>query len=158
MHQRKILLLENVATQAAGVREHLSQAGYQVAVSRYEADGLKRLVEWGPEVVLVSTAHPAGDFVEYCRRARALAPAVRIIVTSALSRDRLFQEHPELPAIVDGVLLRPYSREEVAAMLAPAAGAACVPAAAPAIGPDNAALRAEFQRQLDARFLEVEEL
>jgi hypothetical protein len=47
MHQGKILLLENVATQAAGVREHLSQAGFQVAVSRYEADGLKRLVEWG---------------------------------------------------------------------------------------------------------------
>jgi len=158
MHKRKILLLENVATQAAGVREHLTQAGFQVAVSRYEADGLKRLVEWAPEVVLVSTSHPAGDFVEYCRRARALAPAVRIIVTSSLNRDRLFQEHPELQTIVDGVLLRPYSREEVAAMLAPAPAVPRAPAADPVIDPGNAQLRAEFQRQLDARFLEVEEL
>jgi len=158
MHQRKILLLENVATQAAGVREHLSQAGFQVAVSRYEADGLKRLVEWGPDVVLVSTAHPAGDFVEYCRSVRALAPAVRIIVTSSLNRDRLFHEHPGLQTIIDGVLLRPYRHEEITAMLAPAPVAPHPRATAPVVDPGNADLRAEFQRQLDARFLEVEVL
>ena len=113
MQQQKILLLENVATQAAGVREHLSQAGLLVTVSRYEADGLKRLVEWQPDLVLVSTAHPAGDFVEYCRRVRALAPAVRIVVTSSHNREQLFQEHPALSALVDGVLQRPFPAEEV---------------------------------------------
>ena len=96
MNQRKILLLENVTTQAAGVRDHLSQAGFQVAVSRYEADGLKRLAEWVPDLILVSTAHPAGDFVEYCRRLRAIAPSGRIVVTSSHDRDRLFKEHPGL--------------------------------------------------------------
>ena len=132
MHQRKILLLENVASQAAGVREQLSRAGFHVAVSRYEADGLKRLQEWAPDLVLVSTAHPAGDFVEYCRHLRAIAPAVRIIVTSSLNRERLLQEYPGLEAVVDGVLLRPYSHAEVTALLAPTAAAALEGAPAPA--------------------------
>lgn len=182
MNQRKILLLENVALQAAGVRQHLSGEGFQVAVNRYEAGGLKRLEEWRPDLVLVSTTHPAGDFVEYCRRIRALAPGARIVVTSPLDRGRLFQEHPALQTIVDGVLLRPYGHEEVSAMIAtipiaprvPAAGPALDPAVDPAsdpapdpevdpapdpaVDPDNAELRAEFQCQLDARFLELEEL
>jgi len=142
MHQRKILLLENAAAQAAGVRDRLSEAGFQVALSRHESDGLKRLVEWGPDLVLISTAHPAGDFVEYCSRVRALAPGVRLIVSSSLSRDRLFQQYPGLQALVDGVLLRPYSHEEVVAV----------------VDPDNAELRAEFQRQLDGKFPEIQEL
>ena len=158
MHQRKILLLENVATQAAGVREHLAQAGFQVAVSRYEADGLKRLVEWGPDLVLVSTAHPAGDFFEYCQRVRVLAPAVRIFVTAPFDRDRLFQEYPGLQTIVDGVLSRPYRHEEVTAAFAPVAAVPTVSPADRRVDPANEELRAEFQRQLDARFLEVEEL
>ena len=139
------------------MREHLSQAGFQVAVSRYEADGLKRLAEWVPDLVLVSTAHPAGDFVEYCRRVRALAPAARIVVTSSLNRERLFQEHPGLQAIVDGVLLRPTATKRLPRCSAPGPAAA---GARPEPGrrPGNAELRAEFQRQLDARFLEVEEL
>lgn len=158
MHQRKILLLENVASQAAGVREHLSLAGYEVAVSRYEADGLRRLEQWRPDLVLVSTAHPAGDFVEYCRRVRALAPAVRIVVTASLVRERLFQEHPGLQAIVDGVLVRPYGHEEVAALLADDPGAPHAAASDPAAADDVGELRADFQRQLEAKFLEVEEL
>ncbi|MHB8834351.1 MAG: hypothetical protein ACYC9Y_01350 [Candidatus Methylomirabilia bacterium] len=158
MNQKKILLLENVAAQAAGLREHLSRAGFQVTISRYEADGLKRLVEWGPDLVLVSTAHPAGDLVEYCRRVRALAPACRLIIAASLNGDRLFREHPGLQALVDGVLLRPVSPDEIAAMLASAPVAPPALAAARAVDPAPAALRAEFQRQLDARFLEVEEL
>jgi len=158
MRERKILLLENVATQAAGVREHLAQAGFEVAVSRYEADGLKRLVEWAPDLVLVSTAHPAGDFGDYCRRVRALGPGVRIVVTSPLSRERLFQEHPGLQAIIDGVLQRPFSHEEVAALFTPTPDAPSDPAEGPAAVPGDVELRAEFQRQLDARFLEVQEL
>jgi DNA-binding response OmpR family regulator len=134
MQQRKILLLENVAAQAAGVRERLTQAGYPVAVSRYEADGFKRLAEWLPDLVLLSTAHPAGDLVEYCRRARALAPAARIVITSSLNRERLFQQHPDLEPLVDGVLLRPYSFEEAVRQFgdAPPAGAAATPASRPA--------------------------
>src|SRR5512134_1199875 len=117
MQRQKILLLENVAAQAAGVRERLTQAGYQVAVSRYEADGFKRLAEWRPELVLLSTSHPAGDLLEYCRRARSLAPSARIVVTSSLNRERLLQEHPGLEALVDDVLLRPYSFEEAVRLL-----------------------------------------
>ncbi len=158
MHQRKILLLENVASQAAEVREQLSLAGFQVAVSRYEADGFKRLAEWRPDLVLISTAHPAGDFVEYCRRVRALTPAARIIVTSSLDRERLFQEHPGLQAIVDGILVRPYSHEEVAGMLALAPEATPAPRCAPAAANEVEELRAEFQHQLEVKFLEVEEL
>jgi hypothetical protein len=158
MRERKILLLENVATQAAGVREHLAQAGFQVAVSRYEADGLRRLVEWVPDLVLVSTAHPAGDFVDYCRRLRGLSPGVRVVVTSPLDSERLFQEHPGLQGIVDGALQRPFGHQAVAALLTPAPDAPRDPAEAPAVDPGDAELRAEFQRQLDARFLEIEEL
>ncbi len=158
MRQRKILLLENVATQAAEVREHLTQAGFQVTVSRYEADGLKRLTEWMPEIVLVSTAHPAGDIVEYCRRVRALAPAVRIIMTSSLDQNRLYREHPGLQTVVDGVLLRPYRPEEVAAILDTLPAAPLSSEADTAADTVGTELRAEFQRQLDARFLEIEEL
>lgn len=118
MHQRKILLLENVASQAAGLRERLSQAGFQVAVSRYEADGLRRLAEWRPDIVVVSASHPAGDLVEYCSRARALAPAVRLVVTSPLDRERLFHEHPGLQLIINGVLPRNFGDDEVAALFA----------------------------------------
>jgi hypothetical protein len=133
MPEQKILLLENVAAQAAGVRERLGLAGFQVAVSRYEADGLRRLREWQPDLVLLSTAHPAGNLVEYCREARSLAPAARIVLTSSLNRERLFQEHPALASLVEGVLLRPYSFDEVAALVrapAPAAAPAVVTAAA----------------------------
>lgn len=159
MHQRKILLLENVATPAAAVREKLAQAGFHVVVSRYETDGLKRLAEWGPELVLLSTAHPAGDLVEYCRRARALAPAARFVITAPLGRERLFQEHPGLQELVVGVLPRTYRREDVVALLAPAAAAASPEPAAEAAGGESVAAEvlAESQRQLDALFLEVEE-
>ena len=158
MGQRKILLLENVATQAADLREHLSQAGFHVAVSRYEADGLKRLVEWGPDVVLLSTAHPAGDFTAYCRQVRTLTPSVRIIVTSSISRERLFQEHPGLPSSIDGVLPRPCRYEEVITALAPPAASPQPAPAGAAADPEIARLRVKFQREIDARFLEIEEL
>ena len=68
MRERKILLVVNGAARAAGVRECLSQEGLQVAVSRCGADALKRLVEWGPDLVHVETAHPAGDFAQDYRR------------------------------------------------------------------------------------------
>ena len=75
---------------------------------------------------------PRRDFGEYCRRVRDLAPAVRIVATSTLNSSRLFQEHPGLQAIVDGVLRRPYGPEEVTALLAPAPVA---PAADPETSP-----------------------
>ncbi len=117
MTQRRILLLESVAAQAAGLREQLAGAGFEVAVSRYEADGLKRIAEWGPEIVLLSTAHPAGDLVEFCRRLRGLAPAVLLLVASSLERERPLEEHPGLAALVDGVLPRPYGLEDLTALL-----------------------------------------
>jgi DNA-binding response OmpR family regulator len=113
MPQQKILLLENVAAQAAGVRERLSLAGYAVAVGRHEAEGVKRIAEWRPDVILLSTAHPAGSLVDYCARVRSLAPGARIILTSSLNRERLFQEFPGLADHVDEVLLRPYGQDEV---------------------------------------------
>ena len=51
---QKVLFLENVAAQAAGVREKLTEAGYDVTFARYEKEGRELAASWKPGIIVLS--------------------------------------------------------------------------------------------------------
>ena len=108
MQSSKVLLLENVAAQAAAARNALVGAGYRLVISRFEAEGLKRTKEWQPDIIVLSNAYPKGSLSSFCRILK-VEPGrhVKIIIASSLTPDRLFHEDPHLKSVADGFVLRP---------------------------------------------------
>jgi CheY-like chemotaxis protein len=110
MGSSKVLLLENVAAQAAAARNSLSGTGYQLLMSRFEANGIKRAGEWKPDVIVLANTYTNGSLTDFCRRLKEAARRpVPIVIASSLPLERLSEEEPDLKSVADGFVLRPYS-------------------------------------------------
>lgn len=80
-----ILVIEDDAMQADVVKLLLSQAGYDVVVARDGVEGLRRMYETQPDLVLLDLVMPNMDGWEVCRRIRDMANVPIIIMTSRRS-------------------------------------------------------------------------
>lgn len=110
MRSSKVLLLEDVAAQAAAARNVLVGAGYRLLISRFEAEGKKRAREWKPDIVIVSTAYVKNDFEDFCRSLRSeIANPFSLVIASSQPGEQFFREMPALRPLVDGYVQRPYS-------------------------------------------------
>lgn len=110
MWSSKVLLLENAADQAAAVRASLVAAGYRLSISRFEADGLTKAREWRPDIVVLASTYVKAGLVPFSRRIREEAgPSSRLVIASSLAPERLLEAEPDLKALSDGFVRRPYS-------------------------------------------------
>jgi signal transduction histidine kinase/DNA-binding NarL/FixJ family response regulator len=133
----------------------LTEHGARCRAAASGADGLARVAEEAPEVIVLDLALPDGDGADFVPRFRAIAPGVRIIGVSAHAgtADRA----RALAAGMDAFIVKPVPLQT---LWAEVAGAASPPAAAAAAffdlpGPLLARLRQEFARELPARRAEL---
>ncbi len=114
MQPPKVLLLENVAAQAAAARNVLVGSGCRLVISRFEADGRKKIREWGPDVIFLADTYPSGGLTAFCRQLRnETSRPFRLILASSHTRARLTREDPDLELFVDGFVMRPFNPEEI---------------------------------------------
>ncbi len=122
----RILVLEENANLALGVRRLLELEGHEVVLARDAAAVQARLRAAPPELVILDDALPAARRLLRALRSGRLgrggAPRVPVLVLGAL-RPELAGEDDDLAA-ADGYMLKPFGREElaagVAALLSPA--------------------------------------
>jgi CheY-like chemotaxis protein len=110
MRSSKVLLLENVAAQAAAARNALVGAGYRLLISRFEAEERKRAREWKPDIVIVSSAYVKDDYEAFCRSLRSEIPtSFSLVIAASEPAEQFFGGMPGLRRLVDGYVQRPYS-------------------------------------------------
>jgi DNA-binding response OmpR family regulator len=82
----RILIVEDNKDLALGLRINLEAQGYQVHVTQTIADGLARLRQAQPDLVILDLSLPDGDGLDLMRRLRAAGDATLILVLTAKSR------------------------------------------------------------------------
>jgi DNA-binding response OmpR family regulator len=82
----RILVVEDHKDLALGLRINLEERGYHVHVAHTIADGLARLRQVRPDLVILDLSLPDGDGLDLMRRLRAAGDATVILVLTAKSR------------------------------------------------------------------------
>lgn len=82
----RILVVEDHKDLALGLRVNLEEHGYQVYVAHTIADGLARLRQVRPDLVILDLSLPDGDGLDLMRRLRAGGDATLILVLTAKGR------------------------------------------------------------------------
>ena len=82
----RILVVEDHRDLALGLRINLEEHGYNVHVAHTIADGLARLRQARPDLVILDLSLPDGDGLDLMRRLRAGGDATLILVLTAKSR------------------------------------------------------------------------
>lgn len=110
-----ILVIEDDALQADVVNVLLSQVGYDIAVARDGLEGLRRLYETQPDLVLLDLVLPKMDGWEVCRRIREMTYVPIIIMTSRRSDE---EKVKGLRLGADDYIVKPFNPQELIARIA----------------------------------------
>jgi two-component system, OmpR family, alkaline phosphatase synthesis response regulator PhoP len=78
-----ILVIEDNKDLALGLRVNLEEEGYQVSVAHSLADGLAKLRQLRPDLLLLDLSLPDGDGLDLLRRLRAAGDSTLILVLTA---------------------------------------------------------------------------
>ena len=118
-----VLVVDDSLTVRRVTQRLLVREGYRVTTAKDGLDALERLVEETPAVILSDIEMPRMDGFDFVRNVRAdarFAPLPVIMITS-----RIAQKHREYAASlgVDHYLGKPYSEDELLALVARYAGA-----------------------------------
>src|SRR5262245_2143958 len=109
----KLLVVDDYASNANGMRDLLAAAGYAVRVAYIGPDSLRLVAEEAPDLVLVDVVMPGMSGVELCRQIKAhegtrLTPVVLITA----SQDRCHRIEG-LEAGADDFLAKPVDVQEL---------------------------------------------
>src|SRR4051812_13103606 len=85
----KILIIEDNKNLALGLRVNLEEQGYEVSVSNTLADGLARLRQMQPHLIVLDVALPDGDGLEFMRRLRSSGDKTLILVLTAQTKQQM---------------------------------------------------------------------
>lgn len=110
---KRILIVEDDAPIAELLQLHLRDEGYEVVHMADGNEGLQALERGGWDALVLDLMLPGVDGLEICRRARAMAYYVPIIITSARSSEMHRILGLELGA--DDYLAKPFSVLELVA-------------------------------------------
>ena len=110
---KRILIVEDDAPIAELLQLHLRDEGYEVVHMADGSEGLQALERGGWDALVLDLMLPGVDGLEICRRARAMAYYVPIIITSARSSEMHRILGLELGA--DDYLAKPFSVLELVA-------------------------------------------
>ena len=109
----RILIVEDDPRIAASVRRALSYEGYRVDVAATGPDGLSRLRQTAPELVILDLMLPDIDGLEICRRIRGSGDPVLILMLTA--RTAIEERVEGLDAGADDYLTKPFAHDELLA-------------------------------------------
>lgn len=110
---RRVLIVEDDAHIAELLRLHLRDEGYAVEHAADGNEGMRRLEEGSWDALVLDLMLPGIDGLEICKRARAMARYIPIIITSARSSEVHRILGLELGA--DDYLAKPFSMLELVA-------------------------------------------
>lgn len=110
----RILFIDDEAQIARAVRAGLALSGFSVEWAATGKDGMERITQWRPDVVLLDLTLPDIDGLEVCRQVREWSQ-VPIIVLSVRAADADKVTALELGA--DDYITKPFSMSELIARI-----------------------------------------
>jgi DNA-binding response OmpR family regulator len=114
-HPAKILVVDDTAANVKLLADLLTYKGYQVATAATGEEGLKRLAEQRPDIVLLDIMMPGMNGYEVCRAIRA-DPAHGVLpVVMITSLDPMQERIKGLEAGADDFLTKPINQPELLA-------------------------------------------
>src|SRR5512138_1350703 len=108
---KKILLIENDSSFAAGISESLEASGFEVRVTGDGKEGLDLARETAPEAIVLCVELPGVSGYLVCQKLKKdeALKAVPLVLTSAEATEETFEKHRTLKARADEYLLKPYT-------------------------------------------------
>jgi DNA-binding response OmpR family regulator len=109
-----LLVIEDDAMQADVLKILLGHVGYNVVIARDGVEGLRRMYEIQPDLVLLDLMMPNMDGWEVCRRIRDMANVPIIIMTSRRSDEEKIRG---LRLGADDYVVKPFNPHELIARI-----------------------------------------
>jgi CheY-like chemotaxis protein len=117
----RVLFVEDERLIRMTVDYYLRQLKCVAAQAASAEEGLTRLTEFSPHVILTDMVMPQMSGAEFARHARAILPGVSIVYMSAFSTEFLVREG-RVSADEQPVLQKPFTKEDLAESLTAALG------------------------------------
>ena len=111
----RILIAEDEADMAMGLRDNLQFEGYDVVVAADGQAALKAALEQSPDIVLLDIMMPKMDGLEVCRRIRDAGFTIPILMLTAKSQEIDVVRGLEMGA--DDYVTKPFSVRELLARI-----------------------------------------
>ncbi len=109
----EILIVEDNRTLANNVRRYLELESYAASVCFDGAEGLRRILDHGPDCVILDLDLPGMHGLEVCRRMRAVGNTSPVLMLTASGSKRDIVQG--LDAGADDYLVKPFDMEELVA-------------------------------------------
>lgn len=109
----RVLVIEDEISMRRVLCDCLERRGYRVLSAADGAEGLRRVLEEGPDLVLLDLMLPKLDGFSICRELRRVGYGGRILILTA--RGRVEDRVQGLDLGADDYLAKPFSREELLA-------------------------------------------
>ncbi|MGF1664487.1 MAG: response regulator transcription factor [Kineosporiaceae bacterium] len=109
----RVLVVEDDERLAAAIRRALAYDGHQVRVVHDGTEGLARVRDTDPDVVVLDVVLPGTTGLEICRRIRQAGDGVAVLMVTA--RDAVPDRVAGLDAGADDYLVKPFDHEELLA-------------------------------------------
>ncbi len=109
----RILIAEDEADMAAGLRDNLQFEGYEVLVAADGEAALKLALEKSPDIVLLDIMMPKLDGLEVCKRIRQAGFTIPVLMLTAKSQEIDIVRGLEMGA--DDYVTKPFSIRELLA-------------------------------------------
>ncbi len=106
-----ILVIEDNRSLALGLRVNLEERGYTVQVAATIVDGLTRLRQFRPQLIILDVTLPDGDGLEFMRRLRAAHDDTLVLVLTAMAQQESKRLGLRLGA--DDYVTKPFDLEEL---------------------------------------------
>jgi len=108
----RLLIVEDDTDLVKALELYFSRAGWQVLVARNGLEGLQKLYDERPNVVILDIAMPKMDGWEVCRRIRELSDVPIVIFTARVQEDERVKG---LKLGADDYVVKPFSLKELEA-------------------------------------------
>jgi DNA-binding response OmpR family regulator len=108
----RLLIVEDDADLVKALELYFSRAGWQVVVGKNGLEGLQKLYDERPNVVILDIAMPKMDGWEVCRRIRELSDVPILILTARAQEDERVKG---LKMGADDYVVKPFSLKELEA-------------------------------------------
>ncbi len=108
----RLLIVEDDTDLVKALELYFSRAGWQVLVARNGLEGLQKLYDERPNVVILDIAMPKMDGWEVCRRIRELSDVPIVILTARVQEDERVKG---LKLGADDYVVKPFSLKELEA-------------------------------------------
>ena len=111
----RLLVIDDDENVTNMLRRALSFEGYTVATARDGEQGLKKMLEFAPDLVVLDIMMPGIDGLDVCRRLRAGDPQLAILMLTA--KDAAADQVVGLDAGADDYLVKPFTLEVLGARI-----------------------------------------